>query len=149
MINLIKLKKELYKLISFAAAGVISASVDCVVYYLLLKFASIDFRLIQPISMSVGLCCSFLFNRLVSFKSEKHSLGVEVAKYLVVCAICISLSPVIISVYYIWFGEYMVKIPATLTTGLLNYLLNRFFVYNNFSIYELYAKIRKKRGEKE
>lgn len=149
MINLIKLKKELYKLISFAAAGVVSAGVDCGVYYILLNFASIDFRLIQPISMAVGFSCSFLFNRLVSFKSDKASFGIELAKYLIVCAVCISLSPIIISFYHIWLGEYLVKIPATITTGLLNYLLNRFFVYNNFSLVEIYENIKKKDGDKE
>lgn len=149
MINLIKLKKELYKLISFAAAGVVSAGIDCGVYYLLLNYASIDFRLIQPISMSVGFCCSFLFNRLVSFKNEKSSIGIELAKYLVACALCIALSPIIISFYHIWLGEYLVKIPATLTTGFLNYLLNRFFVYNNFSLIEIYERIIRKGGDKE
>ncbi len=148
MINLFKIKKELYKLISFAASGIFSAGVDCAVYYLLLNFASIDFRLIQPISMSVGLCCSFLFNRYISFRNEKHSLGIEVAKYLVVCAIAIMISPAIISIYHIWFGEYLVKIPATLTTGLINYILNRFFVYNDISILKIYEKIEQRRGEK-
>lgn len=146
MVNLIRLKKETYKLVSFAASGVFSAGIDCIVYYILLNFAAIDFRLIQPISMSVGLLCSFLFNRFVSFKNEKHSIGIEIAKYMAVCAVIVALSPVIISFYHIWFGEYMVKIPATLTTGFLNYVLNRFFVYNDISIMKIYEKIEDRRG---
>lgn len=149
MFNFIKLKKEIYKLISFSASGIFSAGIDCAIYYILLNFASIDFRLIQPISMSVGFCCSFLFNRFVSFKSEKHSLGIEIAKYLLVCAVCISLSPVIISFYHIWFGEYLVKIPATLTTGVLNYVLNRFFVYNDISIINIYNSLKNRKGDEE
>ena len=147
MFNWIKFKKEIYKLLSFSASGIFSAGVDCGIYYLLLNFASIDFRLIQPISMSVGFCCSFLFNRLVSFKSEKHSLGIEIAQYLIVCAVCISISPVIISFYHIWFGEYLVKIPATLTTGVLNYVLNRFFVYNDISIISIYYSIKNRKED--
>ncbi len=149
MRNLIKIKKEIYKLLSFSASGIFSAGVDCAIYYLLLNFTSIDFRLIQPISMSVGFCCSFLFNRFVSFKNEKHSLGIEIAKYLIVCAICISISPIIISLYHLWFGEYLVKIPATLTTGVLNYVLNRFFVYNDISVINFYYSLKNRKGDDE
>lgn len=138
----IEFRQELFKLLRFAATGVVSATVDCVVYYLLLNYTDIDLVLIQPISMSVGLCCSFLFNRVIVFKNEKNSFSAELAKYLVVCFICISLSPVIISIYHIWIGEYGVKIPTTLTTGLLNYLLNRFFVYNDIGITKIYEKIK-------
>ena len=130
-ITILKIKNEIYKLIRFAGTGIVSAAVDCTVYYLLLHFIDIDFRLIQPISMTIGLTCSFLVNRKIVFRNEKSSLKKEAAKYLLVCLICILLSPMIISFYHLWFGEYMVKIPATLTTGLLNYLLSRFFVYKD------------------
>lgn len=130
-IDKFKIKKEIYRLLSFACTGVVSATVDCAVYYLLLNFARINFRLIQPISMSVGLCCSFIVNREIVFRKEKSSLGKEALKYLAVCFVCIVLSPIIISFYGIWLNKYMCKIPATLTTGFLNYLLNRFFVYGN------------------
>lgn len=130
-INKIKIKNEIKKLIRFSCTGIVSVAIDCSVYYLLLNFVEIDFRLIQPISMSTGLCCSFIVNRMAVFKKEKSSLGWETLKYLIVCFICILLSPIIISFYSMWFGEYVGKIPATLTTGFLNYLLNRFFVYKN------------------
>ncbi len=150
MIDFIKFKKEIYKFISFMASGVVSVAIDCIVYYILLNFSNIDFWIIQPISMSVGLCSSFLFNRFISFKNEKHSLGIELAKYLFVCALSISLSPFIIAFYYIWFGEFIVKIPATATTGIINYLLNRFFVYNDkVSLIKLHDYIEKKRGDRE
>ncbi len=134
-----KLKSEILKLFTFAVTGFVSAAVDCGVYYILLNFTNINFRLIQPISMSVGLCCSFLFNRTFIFKNYKKSLSYEVVKYLFVCVIIISFSPVIISFYHIWFGEYVVKIPATLTTGIINYFLNRFFVYSN-AINKIFSK---------
>ena len=130
-INKFKIKNELKRLLRFTCTGIVSAAVDCGVYYLLLNFADINFRLIQPISMSIGLCCSFIVNRELVFRREKSSLGKEALKYLVVCLICILISPVIISFYCMIFDEYVGKIPATLTTGFLNYLLNRFFVYKN------------------
>lgn len=136
-INRENIKKEILKLFSFACTGIVSAAVDCTVYYILLHFASIDFRLIQPISMTVGLLCSFVVNRGVVFRKERASLGKEAVKYMIVCIVCISVSPIIISFYHLWLGEYLVKIPATLTTGLLNYVLNRFFVYKDVSFYSL------------
>lgn len=137
-INKVKIKNEIYRLLSFACTGIVSAAVDCTVYYLLLNFARINFRLIQPISMSIGLCCSFIVNRELVFKREKTSLGKEALKYLFVCLVCISVSPVIISFYSKWLDEYVGKIPATLTTGFLNYLLNRFFVYKNIRLVSSY-----------
>lgn len=133
MIRFSSIKKEAFKLFAFAATGFFSAAIDCSVYYLLLNFSTINFVLIQPISMSVGLCCSFLLNRCFVFKQQKQSFSYEVVKYLIVCALSISISPLIISFYHIWFSEYIVKIPATLTTGILNYCLNRFFVYKKLS----------------
>ncbi len=142
-INVFKIKNEIYRLLSFACTGIVSAAVDCAVYYLLLNFAEINFRLIQPISMSIGLCCSFIVNREIVFRREKISLGKEALKYLLVCLICISVSPVIISFYGGMFNEYVGKIPATLTTGLLNYLLNRFFVYRNIVLLSSYDENKK------
>ena len=141
-----RLKNELIKLLSFAGTGVISAGIDCTVYYLLLNFAKINFRLIQPISMSVGLSCSFIINRGLVFKKEKSSMSIEVIKYLAVCTVSVLLSPIIISFYHIWFGEYIVKIPATLTTGLINYLLNRLYVYRNIGVIAMFAKHKNKKG---
>ena len=128
-INKFKIINEIKRLLRFTCTGIVSAAVDCGVYYLLLNFADINFRLIQPISMSIGL------NRELVFRREKSSLGKEALKYLVVCLICILLSPVIISFYCMIFDEYVGKIPATLTTGFLNYLLNRFFVYKNYRFF--------------
>jgi len=147
MINKVKFKTEISKLFGFAFTGLISATVDCLVYYLLLNFAEIDFRLIQPVSMSVGLCSSFLLNRYFVFKKDKISLSIELVKYLMVCVIAIVLSPIIISTYDVWFGEYVAKIPATLTTGAINYTLNRLFVYSRFDINKIQNFITKNTKE--
>lgn len=142
-INVLKIKNEICKLLSFACTGIVSAAVDCAIYYLLLNFAKINFRLIQPISMSIGLCCSFIVNREIVFRKEKISLGKEALKYLAVCLVCISVSPAIISFYGGLFNKYIGKIPATLTTGLLNYILNRFFVYKNLTLLSSFDENKK------
>ena len=128
-----KMKTELFKLVSFTLTGIVSAAADCAVYYLLVHFTKINFRFVQPISMTVGLLCSFVVNRFIVFKKEKRRLGVETVKYVCVCIVCVTASPAIISLYAGWLGKDIGKIPATLTTGLLNYLLCRFFVYGGGS----------------
>ncbi len=131
MLNIIKFKNEISKLLIYACSGLVSTTADCCIYYLLLNFADIDFRLIQPISMSVGFCLSFFFGRRFVFKDDSVSFSREFIKYVLICCFSVALSPVIISLYHIWLGEYLAKIPATISMGLLNYFLNRYFVYND------------------
>lgn len=146
MFNTLKLKNEISKLLIYACSGAFSTAIDCCIYYLLLNYSNIDFRLIQPISMTVGLGFGFLFGRRFVFKNKKSSFSRELIKYIFICCLSISVSPIIMSVYHIWFGEYIIKIPVTVTMGLINYFLNRYFVYNDIEhkfIMNIINKFRK------
>jgi putative flippase GtrA len=66
-----KLKKQF---LSYSAIGIISLSIDFIFYNILHYFFALNLSLSKALSFIIGSTNSFIFNKKITFKSQKKSL---------------------------------------------------------------------------
>ena len=126
-----KIFNEILKLSKFSINGAIAVLVDIIVYSIIVTFP-VKSVIAQPISVAVGLTVSYFLNKKITFKSDKKIFSNEIVKYIISSIFIIFISPFFI-VFYSKFikNEYYVKLPVTITTGVINYIISRVWVYRS------------------
>lgn len=123
--------KELFK---FATVGVINTIVDYAVFTLV-SLISPNIYLAQTMGYAFGVLCSYTLNSRWTFKSNGKFLGRELIKFLVV-----NLFSYLCSVGALWVlvdnlsvNKYIAKIMLIGVTFIVNYTLNRLWVFKKES----------------
>ena len=132
MFSWIKQRPGLYKIIKFSITGVLNTLVDFLVFTVLTIFWNPYVS--QVCSYSAGVLNSYVINRSWTFRSEGKFLGVELVKFIVVNLISLTASLVLM-----WFlqsivkieSELICKIPVTLATMVINFILSNLWVFRS------------------
>lgn len=120
-------KAELWRFIKFNLVGVLNTAIDWVVYAILAAVGA-PMGISQVIAYSAGVVNSYACNLRFTFKEKANApLALRfIAANLVVLAISVAL----LQAAGAWgAGRFVAKLIITPVTLLLNYLLNRFWVF--------------------
>lgn len=69
-----------YKIVRYAILGVLTASVEFIIFLLLIRFLHI--YVAATISFLIGLTVSFIFNKFLVFKNSENIMMKETLKFL-------------------------------------------------------------------
>ncbi len=125
-------KNEYIRIIKFGFVGVFNTLIDWAIFFVLTTFLSFSASLSHIISYSCGTVFSYVGNKFFTFKSKSKVTLVETAKFVAVNLISLAVSTAVIFVFAdkLGWNELMAKIPATVAAMAVNFLGNRFFVFN-------------------
>lgn len=126
---------DLWKLFKFGIVGVINTGVDLGIYTLLIftvPFFSDGPIYAKAISYTCGLINSFFMNRFFTFKSNVKLFSSRGARFVVanLITLLISMGIIFVGTEYLALSKTIANIISIPVTLVINFVLNRLFVFN-------------------
>jgi putative flippase GtrA len=115
----------------FGIVGVVNTGVDLAVFWLLLAGLQAPLLLANTLSYACGIACSFLLNRLWTFRGIPfhHSAAAQAPRFLLVSLIGLLISNAVIWVLVPMFSTLAAKLSAVVATFAWNFTASKFFVF--------------------
>lgn len=128
-----EVKKTFWQFVKFNIVGVLNTAVDFGVYFLLTKFAGMNYVLAQTISYTAGIANSYVWNTIWTFKQEKRRNTKEILLFILVNLVSYGVSVGILAlckdVFHVPY-ELVSKAAASFGSALVNFAGNKLFVFN-------------------
>jgi putative flippase GtrA len=120
--------------IRFILVGVINTLVDIIVYYVLTRYTTFfndQILLTRILSFLSGSVCSFILNRLWTFKKRDAVQGVEVVKFYITVGISllIGLAAMQLFVAVFHFYDLIALTLSIIFTFIWNFTISKFWVF--------------------
>jgi len=137
MIKLYRKLRENYFLnkykraIKFFISGIISASIDFGILFILVHFYSFNVIIANTISFSFAVINSFLFNKFWTFRNKDKNYSKQFFKFLIVSIIGLILNNLflfIIIKFGVWY--LFAKVIVTFIVLFWNFFINKFWTFN-------------------
>lgn len=130
--GLVQLIRAHKRILTYGIVGGINTGVDFAVFMLLYAFTPLAAPIRQAIGYTVGILCSFILNRNVTFRDGiRLRLSHEVGRFVAVNLVSLATSMLVI-----YLLEDMLGVPATLAkamvtvlTATINYFGYKVFVF--------------------
>ncbi len=125
-------KNEYIRIFKFGCVGVINTFTDWAIYFVLSTLLSLSAPLSHVISYSCATVVSYIGNKFFTFRSKSKITLKETGKFVLVNLLSMTVSTIAIFLFADTLGwnELLAKIPATLAAMSINFLGNRFFVFD-------------------
>lgn len=120
-----------YKVFWFGVTGVMNTALDYGIYVLLLATTKLPIEVCHACGYVAGIVCSFLMNRTVTFRAKGGDGVGQASRFLICNAAALVISTIMINQLnkYLNVSEYLIRIPVTVITAVINYFLYNFFVF--------------------
>ncbi|MBR1386990.1 MAG: GtrA family protein [Alloprevotella sp.] len=120
---------ELKYVAKYATIGVGNTLLSFIIYYALLA-CSINPDASNAISYLVGIVNSFLWNKFWTFKTPAKNLWHEAAGFFLCAFVCWVAQWLVFRLCLWWTNAYWAYVVAFPVYPVLNYLLNRLFIFH-------------------
>jgi putative flippase GtrA len=123
------MKKTFFELVRYILVGGIATIVDYGSYFALTRFFFLTAQTANPIAYLLGHIASFVGHRTISFRSSGHP-GHQYLRFFIVNIVGLAISQLTL-VALLRFGAHdlIAKAAAVATSGLFNYLANKFWTF--------------------
>ena len=126
--------KELFlkckRLILFCITGCINTLVDFCAFTVSAELLQLSAALSQVIGYAMGLVCSFLLNKNLTFRDGHGAAGRQVLLFILVNAVSLGVSSLLISLLTAAsLNKYLAKIIVTLVSMCINYFGYKHLVF--------------------
>lgn len=121
---------KIHEIFKFIVTGASSTIIDFMIYFFLNSFVGVTIA--KLISMLISCMYAFLINKVWTFQVEENIGMLHVVKYIL--AQCINISINVgtnTGIYYLTLNKPFAYIIATGMGMVCNFLLQKFFVFNN------------------
>jgi len=127
----VKIQQTLPQLVKFATVGVLNTLIDFIIFYLLSNV--IDDTIAKGISFLVAVVNSFVLNRYWTFGKRGTAQKNEMAKFLAVNLLTLSINLLCYHIWSEWFhlGRVVSFVLTMPFVTLINYMLNRIWVFGS------------------
>lgn len=128
-----KNKKEV---ISYLIFGVLTTLVNIVVYGLLTKLFSVDYRIATTIAWVLSVLFAFITNKLFVFESKSMALSSvmkELSSFILfrLVSYLLDLTIMIVMVEWLVLNDLFSKIVANVVVVIINYFASKLFIFKN------------------
>jgi len=122
---------ELRRAVRFAVVGVANTLVDLCVFTVLAQLLDVNVYAAQVAGYSAGVANSYILSRSWTFRARDRFFGPALVKFLLLSLCMLLLSTGILFLCYDLGGlpKLAAKIVATGVTMVVNFLVNRFWVF--------------------
>ncbi|MBC8585065.1 GtrA family protein [Youxingia wuxianensis] len=124
---------EVKRIMKFGITGVANTLIDIGVYSLLALVLEANVFFSQCCGFLAGMLNSYLVNRSWTFKSNHRFFSLQLVKFVITNLIVLALSLLLLKIFidfFLW-GKFLAKLAATAITLVVNFLINRLWVFNN------------------
>lgn len=120
-----KIWNKYHKFFKYSAIGVISASIDFLVFYILNTSTPINYLIINIISISFGITNSFFLNAKLNFKVHDNYIK-RFAKFYAVGILGIIISNILLLIFHEQIGVSVIisKIVTIFIVVIMQFILN-------------------------
>lgn len=124
-------KEDLIRFLKFSVTGGMNTLIDVGIYYLLAVIVGLNVYFAHTCSYVCGMLNSYLINRRWTFNTKSRFFSLEMAKFVIVNVAVWALGLLLINILMtqFGFGELPAKIGATGVTMIVNFVLNRLWVF--------------------
>lgn len=129
-------KNEYIRILKFGLVGIMNTLVDWVIFFILHTLLGVNELISQPIAYACGIISSFIGNKFFTFKAKNKTTLSETVRFLIVSLIALAVSEGVIWLLSAKLGwnegiyVYVAKLFATGASLVVNFIGNRFFVFN-------------------
>lgn len=127
---IIKILNKYDKFIKYSIIGALSASLDFLIFYLLTINTSINYLLINVISISCGITNSFLMNAKLNFKVHDYYVK-RFAKFYTIGVLGIIISNALLFVLY---EQMQISITFSKVITIFIIVIVQFFLNSKYSL---------------
>ena len=125
------MKRTFFELVRYGLVGVAATIVDYGAYYFLTRSFLFSATIANPLSYLCGNVVSFYGQRTITFRSRGHT-GKQYLRFLVVNATGLVVSQATLVVLLgLGVNDLFAKAAGVITSGMFNYLSNRFWTFAN------------------
>ncbi|MFB5190787.1 GtrA family protein [Alicyclobacillus fastidiosus] len=117
------------QVIRFGFVGVLNTVVDFAVFFALVRLVHWNALIAQSVSYACGLCNSYVWNRLITFRAAPRSPAAQMLKFAVLNGVCYGVSEVCLIVLQAWMPLVATKVIMTGFTLLVNFAGSKWWVF--------------------
>ncbi|GMA63406.1 GtrA family protein [Alicyclobacillus fastidiosus] len=117
------------QVIRFGFVGILNTVIDFAMFFALVRFMHCNALVAQSVSYACGLCNSYLWNRLITFRTQPHSRAAQMFKFAVVNGVSYGVSEICLLVLQGWIPLIATKVVITGITLLLNFIGSKWWVF--------------------
>ena len=127
ILNLLGKKKQFIK---YATSGTVNTIITLVIYNLLIK-VNVGYIISNTIAYIFGVANGFVLNKIWVFKSDGR-VSALLMKFIIVNLISLIFSTAILFclVNNLYINKILAQMIATISTGIVNYILNKLWTFS-------------------
>lgn len=122
------MNKDLTRFVKYGAVGVLNTAVTYV-SFVVLRALGVGLDLSNLASYALGMCNSFVLNKLWVFRRRGTRWTVEGIYFLAGAGVCWGIQWLVFRAALLWVSEYWAQLIGMVAYTVLNYLYNRLVTF--------------------